>query len=87
MERLQFLLFRISSAEAATLAMTDDSRQWDKLLQAIAKSVVIPIVGRDLLRIRVDGCDQLLSAGMNELDRELEAQELDGYAILRVFSL
>jgi hypothetical protein len=43
--------------------MTDDSGQWNKLLQAIAKSVVIPLVGRDLLRIRVDGRDQLLYAG------------------------
>ena len=31
-----------------------------KLLQAIAKGVVIPIVGRDLLRIQVDGREQLL---------------------------
>jgi hypothetical protein len=62
METLQFLLFRISSAEPARLAVTHDSRQWNKLLQAIAKSVVIPLVGRDLLRIRVDGRDQLLYA-------------------------
>jgi hypothetical protein len=40
--------------------MSDDSRQWTKLLQAIAKGVVIPIVGRDLLRIRVNGREQLL---------------------------
>ena len=40
--------------------MPDDSKQWSKLLQAIAKGVVIPIVGRDLLRIRIDGRDQLL---------------------------
>lgn len=40
--------------------MPDDSKQWSKLLQAIAKSVVIPIVGRDLLRIQIDGREQLL---------------------------
>lgn len=40
--------------------MSDDSKQWSKLLQAIAKGVVIPIVGRDLLRIRIDGREQLL---------------------------
>jgi hypothetical protein len=42
--------------------MSDDSKQWSKLLQAIAKGVVVPIVGRDLLRIKVDGRDQLLYA-------------------------
>jgi hypothetical protein len=40
--------------------MSDDLKQWSKLLQAIAKGVVIPIVGRDLLRIDVDGREQLL---------------------------
>src|SRR5260370_2069399 len=40
--------------------MSDDLKQWSKLLQAIAKGVVIPIVGRDLLRIEVDGREQLL---------------------------
>jgi hypothetical protein len=40
--------------------MGDDSKQWSKLLQAIAKGLVIPIVGRNLLRIEVDGRDQLL---------------------------
>src|SRR5271165_5591135 len=40
--------------------MSDDLKQWSKLLQAIAKGVVIPIVGRDLLRIEVDGRQQLL---------------------------
>jgi hypothetical protein len=40
--------------------MSDDLKQWSKLLQAIAKGVVIPIVGRDLLRIEVDGRDQML---------------------------
>ena len=43
-----------------TWTMSDDSKQWTKLLQAIAKGVVIPIVGRDLLRIRVNGREQLL---------------------------
>src|SRR6476659_4455431 len=40
--------------------MADDSKQWSKLLQAIAKGVVIPIVGRDLLRIQINGQEQLL---------------------------
>ena len=40
--------------------MRDDSKQWSKLLQAIAKGVVIPIVGRGLLRIKIDGREQLL---------------------------
>jgi hypothetical protein len=40
--------------------MSDDFKQWSKLLQAIAKGVVVPIVGRDLLRIEVDGREQLL---------------------------
>ncbi len=40
--------------------MSDDSKQWSKLLQAIAKGVVIPIVGRALLRIQIDGREQLL---------------------------
>ena len=40
--------------------MSDDLKQWSKLLQAIAKGVVIPIVGSDLLRIEVDGREQLL---------------------------
>src|SRR6266550_4470763 len=43
-----------------TGTMSDDSKQWNKLLQAIAKGVVIPIVGRGLLRIRVNGREQLL---------------------------
>jgi hypothetical protein len=43
-----------------TWTMSDDSKQWSKLLQAIAKGVVIPIVGRGLLRIQVDGREQLL---------------------------
>ena len=40
--------------------MNDDTKQWSKLLQAIAKGVVIPIVGRDLLRIQIEGREQLL---------------------------
>ncbi|PZR73302.1 MAG: hypothetical protein DLM73_11080 [Chthoniobacterales bacterium] len=40
--------------------MNDDSKQWSKLLQSIAKGVVIPIVGRDLLLIEIDGRRQLL---------------------------
>jgi TIR domain len=40
--------------------MSADLKQWNKLLQAIAKGVVIPIVGRDLLRVEVDGREQLL---------------------------
>ena len=40
--------------------MRDDSKQWSKLLQAIAKGVVIPIIGRGLLRMQIDGREQLL---------------------------
>src|SRR5437762_1714852 len=40
--------------------MNEESKHWSKLLQAIAKGVVIPIVGRDLLRIRVNSREQLL---------------------------
>jgi TIR domain len=40
--------------------MSDDVKQWSKLLQAVAKGIVIPIVGRDLLRIEVNGRVQLL---------------------------
>ena len=40
--------------------MRDDLKQWNKLLQAIAKGVVIPILGRDLLRIKIDGREQFL---------------------------
>ena len=45
-----------------TQVRTDERRfkHWGKLLQAIAKGVVIPIVGRGLLRIRVDGREQML---------------------------
>jgi hypothetical protein len=41
--------------------MSDNSKQWSKLLQAIAKGVVIRIVGRDLLRIRANGREQLVA--------------------------
>jgi len=34
--------------------MNDDSKQWSKLLQSIAKAGD-PIVGRDLLRIEIEG--------------------------------
>ena len=53
--------------------MSDDSKQWSKLLQAIAKGVVIPIVGRDLLRIQVRGREQLLHDNLaHELSTRLE---------------
>jgi hypothetical protein len=55
--------------------MPDDSKQWSKLLQAIAKSVVIPIVGRDLLRIQIDGREQLLYEYLAaELATQLEVE-------------
>jgi hypothetical protein len=38
--------------------MSEDLKQWNKLL--LAKGVVIPIIGRHLLRIEVDGREQLL---------------------------
>ena len=40
--------------------MNDDSKQWSKLLQSIAKGVVVPIIGRDLLRVEIEGREQLL---------------------------
>jgi hypothetical protein len=40
--------------------MSDDLKQWSKLLQAIANGVVIPIIGRNVLRIEIDGRAQLL---------------------------
>lgn len=40
--------------------MNSDNLLWSKLLQAIAKGQVIPIIGRDLLRLSVGGHDQLL---------------------------
>ncbi len=55
--------------------MSDDSKQWSKLLQSIAKGVVIPIVGRDLLRIEIDGRAQLLYEYLaDRLAAELEIE-------------
>lgn len=55
--------------------MNDDSKQWSKLLQSIAKGVVVPIVGRDLLRIEIDGRSQLLYEYLAErLAAELEIE-------------
>jgi len=55
--------------------MADDSKQWSKLLQAIAKGVVIPIVGRDLLRIQIDGREQLLYEYLAaELAKQLQVE-------------
>src|SRR5947207_6940772 len=56
--------------------MNDDSKQWSKLLQSIAKGVVIPIVGRDLLRIEIEGKSQLLYEYLAQsLAKELEVDE------------
>jgi hypothetical protein len=56
--------------------MTDDSKQWSKLLQAIAKGVVVPIIGRDLLRIEIEEQSQLLYEYLAQrLARELEVEE------------
>ena len=55
--------------------MSDDLKHWSKLLQAIAKGVVIPIVGRDLLRIEVGGREQLLYEYLAaQLAAELEVE-------------
>ena len=55
--------------------MPDDSKQWNKLLQAIARGVVIPILGRDLLRIQIDGREQLLYEYLAaELATQLEVE-------------
>lgn len=55
--------------------MTDDSKQWSKLLQSIGKGVVIPIVGRDLLRIEIEGRQQLLYEHLAQrLATELEIE-------------
>lgn len=40
--------------------MGDDSKQWSKLLQAIARGVVIPIIGRGLLRVQIGAREELL---------------------------
>ncbi len=56
--------------------MTDDLKQWSKLLQSIAKGVVIPIVGRDLLRVEIEGKSQLLYEYLAQrLARELEVDD------------
>ncbi len=58
--------------------MSDDSKQWSKLLQSIAKGVVIPIVGRDLLRVEIEGKSQLLYEYLAlRLARELEVDDCD----------
>ena len=54
--------------------MPDDSK-WSKLLQAIARGVVIPIVGRDLLRVQIDGREQLLYEYLaTELANQLQVE-------------
>ena len=58
--------------------MTDDSKQWSKLLQSIAKGVVIPIIGRDLLRVEIEGKSQLLYEYLaRRLATELEVEDCD----------
>ena len=55
--------------------MNDDSKQWSKLLQSISKGVVIPIVGRDLLQIEIEGKSQLLYEYLAQrLAKELEVE-------------
>jgi hypothetical protein len=55
--------------------VSDDSKQWSKLLQSIAKGVVIPIIGRDLLRIEIDGKQRLLYEYLSQrLAAELEVE-------------
>jgi hypothetical protein len=62
--------------DSLTRAVIDDSKQWSKLLQSIAKGVVIPIVGRDLLRVEIDGQSQLLYEYLAQrLARELEVDD------------
>jgi hypothetical protein len=59
-------------------AVNDDSKQWSKLLQSIAKGVVIPIIGRDLLRVEIEGKSQLLYEYLAQrLAKELEVDECD----------
>src|SRR4051812_48093569 len=58
--------------------MNDDSKQWSKLLQSIAKGVVIPIIGRDLLRVEIEGRSELLYEYLAmRLARELEVDDCD----------
>ena len=55
--------------------MNDDSKQWSKLLQSISKGVVIPIIGRDLLQIEIEGKSQLLYEYLAQrLAKELEVE-------------
>jgi hypothetical protein len=55
--------------------MPDDSKRWSKLLQAIARGVVIPIIGRDLLRIQIDDREQLLYKYLaTELAKQLQVE-------------
>src|SRR5256714_13372452 len=56
-------------------SVNDDSKQWSKLLQSIGKGVVIPIVGRDLLQIEIEGKSQLLYEYLAQrLAKELEVE-------------
>ena len=56
--------------------VNDDSKQWSKLLQSISKGVVIPIIGRDLLRIEIEGKSQLLYEYLAQrLAKELEVED------------
>src|SRR3954466_8133381 len=58
--------------------VNDDSKQWSKLLQSISKGVVIPIIGRDLLRVEIEGKSQLLYEYLAErLANELEIEDCD----------
>src|SRR5256885_16710289 len=55
--------------------MSDDSKQWSKLLQSISKGVVIPIIGRYLLQIEIEGKSQLLYEYLAQrLAKELEVE-------------
>src|SRR5216110_1189567 len=55
--------------------VNDDSKQWSKLLQSISKGVVIPIIGRDLLQIEIEGKSQLLYEYLAQrLAKELEVE-------------
>src|SRR3982750_3601098 len=70
--------FSNEGARARGKTVNDDSKQWSKLLQSIAKGVVIPIVGRDLLRIEVGGKSQLLYEYLAQrLATELEVNDCD----------
>src|SRR5213076_1553427 len=72
------LLRKFSVPDSLRRVMSDDSKQWSKLLQSIAKGVVIPIVGRDLLQVEIDGKSQLLYEYLaKRLARELEIDDCD----------